>query len=79
MFKKDYKIIINKQDSDEAFRAVLDVFNTFGKVNSIEDFFGREDVLLVKMSTTKKKFNRMVKGIREQNMHINEIKGYWFM
>ncbi len=88
MFKRTYKFVIMKDQTEEAFNSICELFNVFGKIADIEEAPLCETknpeheickLLIFTLSMKKKHFTKMIGLLREAGLHPKEIKGYWMM
>ena len=87
MFKKNYKFAICADQSDEAFKALCEVFQTFGEITNLsevpikrnEDDVEVDTMLVFDLRAKKRKFDKMIEGLKAGGMHPMYIKGYWLM
>lgn len=86
--KKNTYMFATMNQSEEAFNALCNVFNTFGSIKNLEKRDLVEtanpenqicEMLVFTLEMKSRKFNKMIKGFINSGHHPKEIKGYWFM
>jgi len=76
MFKRTYKIVIDKNQGDEGFKAFCFVLQAFGEIADIREW---EKVYIFRFKATRKQFNEMIKGLREHDYKPIKVANYWII
>lgn len=79
MFNKTYTIVINNENTDEAFRTLMTRLNNFSAVKSVKE--NKESGwIVIKLKTSVAKW-KLLMGKLKKDMKLDLIKigDYWFI
>ena len=87
MFKNIYKIGIDGDQSDKAFKSFCAVLGDFGKIEKIEEVNLTDDdtndpvcsMIIFDFKASRKRFNRMIKIFRKIDFSPVKIGDIWFI
>lgn len=79
MFNKTYTIVINNENTDEAFRNLMTRLNNYSAVKSIKE--NKESGwIVIKLKTSVTKWQLLVGKLkREMKLNLIKIGDYWFI
>lgn len=79
MFNKTYTIVINNENTDEAFKKLMMTLNKLSDVKSVKE--NKENGwIVIKLKTGISRWQLLVGKLkREMNLNLIKIGDYWFI
>ena len=80
MFKKDYTLVVDGNNSDKAFKDLFMVLNAFGHIKKIKDVQVKEGLAtMIDVEMTGRQWKKLLAGMDNIGLSMYRVGDYWFI